>query len=328
VPEALTRENTCRIETNRDAKTASNRGTVRNHESRRHFDGDMLQSLRTAVYGEMMAEGARMVARPADLPDYDNPPVNEVVIGIQFVPVDVTGAHIGLFWEGLRSEFPKASEQPALEPRIEILQPLRFAPPMLQFGSWHGSRHWLTSEDDVQLIQIQADRLIYNWRRGPNNATYPHFEALQEKFHEIGERWLGFLVNWGQVFRITQWELSYINHIVTPNGKPTLADAISFLSGELNEAMGGPLDAGRLEAQRILTEGGSPWARMYVSINTGIRSDQIPLIAIELTVRGPVEGEDAWGITHDLLRKARRQIVLAFDTLTTPKMHLIWGKRK
>ena len=37
-------------------------------------------------------------------------------------------------------------------------------------------------------------------------------------------------------------------------------------------------------------------------------------------MRGPAEGEDAWAITHGLLRKARRQIVMAFDTLTTPKM--------
>jgi hypothetical protein len=82
-----------------------------------------------------------------------------------------------------------------------------------------------------------------------------------------------------------------------------------------------------VEAQKILTEDGSPWARMYVNINTGIRSDQVPLIAFELTVRGPVEGERAWEITDDRLRKARHQIVTAFDILTTPKMHLMWGKQ-
>jgi uncharacterized protein (TIGR04255 family) len=276
----------------------------------------------------MMAEGARVAARPADLPDYDNPPVSEVVIGIQFAPVDITGAHIGLFWEELRAEFPKASEQPALEPRVEILQPMRFAPPILQFGSWHGSRHWLSSEDDIQLIQIQADRLLYNWRRGPDNAPYPHFEALQQKFREIEEKWADFLAKWGQSLRITQWEVTYINHILTSDGRPVLTDAVSFLGEQLSEAMGGTLDAGRLEAQRILTEDGLPWARMYVIINTGTRSDQIPLIAFELTVRGPVEGEDALESTHDRLRKARRQIVMAFDTLTTSKMHTIWGKRK
>lgn len=120
-----------------------------------------------------MTQGTPIVARPADLPDYDNPPVNEVVIGIQFEPIALTGAHVGVFWEELRSEFPKASEQPALESRIEALQPPHFSAPKFEYLSWRGSRHWLISADDVQLIQIQADRLFYNWRRGPHNAPYP-----------------------------------------------------------------------------------------------------------------------------------------------------------
>jgi hypothetical protein len=67
---------------------------------------------------------------------------------------------------------------------------------------------------------------------------------------------------------------------------------------------------------------------MYVSITSAIRPDQVPLIAFELTVRGAPEGEDIWETTHARLFEARRQIVTAFDTLTTPKMHAEWGKRK
>jgi uncharacterized protein (TIGR04255 family) len=277
--------------------------------------------------GGMMAR-SRNVTRPADLPDYDNPPVNEVVIGIQFDPTAITGAHIGLFWGELRDEFPKASEQPPLEPRIESFQPRRFSAPILDFSSWRGSRHWLTSEDDVQLIQIQADRLLYNWRRGLHNATYPHFESLQEKFWSIAEKWSTFLRGLDKSLKLTQWEVSYINHILTPDGQPTLADVLSFWGGELDHAMGGAAEAGRMEAQRILTENNSPWARMYINITTGIRVDQTPLIAFELTVRGPPEGEDAWDITHERLFNGRHQIVTAFGALTTEKMHAIWGKRK
>jgi uncharacterized protein (TIGR04255 family) len=282
---------------------------------------------RWAQAGKAMAQ-SRAVTRPADLPDYNNPPVNEVVIGIQFNPTAITGAHIGLFWEGLRDEFPKASEQPPLESRIESFQPHRFSAPVLELSSWRGSRHWLTSEDDVQLIQIQADRLFYNWRRGQNNATYPHFESLQERFWSVAEKWSAFLKEIEKPLRLTQWEVSYINHILTPGGQPTLADVLSFWGGELDLAMGGPAEAGRMEAQKILTENNSPWARMYINITTAIRGDQIPLIAFELTVRGPPGDEDAWNVTHDRLLKGRHQIVTAFDALTTEKMHAIWGKRK
>jgi uncharacterized protein (TIGR04255 family) len=268
------------------------------------------------------------VKRPADLPDYDDPPVNEVVIGIQFNQTTITGAHVGLFWEEVRDEFPKASEQPPLEPKIESLQMRSFSAPMLEFASWRGSRHWLISEDDVQLIQIQADRLLYNWRRGPRNAPYPHFEALQEKFWNIATKWCDFLRRQKEVIKLTQWEVTYINHIPASDGQPSLAEALSFWGGELDRALGGVAEAGRMEAQRILTENAVPWARMYVSVVTGIRSDEVPLIAFELTVRGPAEGEDIWEALQDRVFKARQQIVNAFDTLTTPAMHALWGKRR
>ena len=166
------------------------------------------------------------------------------------MPVEITGAHVELSGKRCGLNFRRPPSDRLSNPGSKFCQPLRFSAPMLQFGPWHGSRHWFTSEDDVQLIQIQADRLIYNWRRGPNNATYPHFEALQDKFNEIGEKWDGFLANRGQKLRITQWEVSYINHILTPEGRPALADAVSFWGAELNEAIGGLLDAARLEAQR------------------------------------------------------------------------------
>lgn len=275
-----------------------------------------------------MRRRVRVVARPVDLPDFDDPPVNEVVIGIQFNQTAITGAHVGLFWGELRGEFPNVSEQPPLEPRIEFLQRRRFSAPRLEFASWPGSRYWLTSEDDVQLIQVQSDRLLYNWRRGAHNATYPHFEALQGKFWSIAEKWSDFLKKEGLSLAITQWEVTYINHILTPDDQPTLADALSFWGEELDHAMGGAAEAGRMEAQRILAEDGSPWARMYVNITTGLRTDQVPLIAFELTVRGPPGSEDIWDMTRDRLFKARHQIVTAFDVLTTPKMHAIWRKRK
>jgi uncharacterized protein (TIGR04255 family) len=274
-----------------------------------------------------MAQSKR-APRPADLPDYDDPPVNEVVIGIQFDHTTITGAHVGLFWEKLRHEFPKVSEQPPLEPRIESFQPRRYSAPILDFAFWRGSRHWLTSEDDVHVIQIQADRFVYNWRRGPHNAIYPHFEVLQEKFWVIAEEWSAFLKGMGNTLKLTQWEVSYINHILTPDGHPTLADVLSFWGEELDYAMGGDAEAGRMEAQKILTENNSPWARMYVNITTAIRFDQTPLIAFELTVRGPPGDGDAWASAHDRLFKGRHQIVTAFDALTTRKMHTIWGKRE
>jgi uncharacterized protein (TIGR04255 family) len=266
--------------------------------------------------------------RPADLPDYDSPPVNEVVIGIQFTRTAITGAHVGLFWEGIRNEFPTAVEQPPLDPQIEYFEPQRFFLPSIGIAAWPGTRHWLISEDHVHLVQIQADRLLYNWRRGPANAAYPHFEALYEKFHGIADAWLDYLNKIGQPISLTQWEVTYINHIFSTDVPPRFGEILTFWGSELERAMGGHAEAGRMEAQRILKEAdGVPWARMYVNVGTGIRPDQSRIISFELTVRGPPENENPWGRMQDQLFKARRHIVTAFDVLTTPKMHATWGKR-
>jgi len=73
---------------------------------------------------------------------------------------------------------------------------------------------------------------------------------LQEKFRAIGERWADFLAKLEQPLKITQWEVTYINHILTPDGRPGLTDALSFFSGELTTAMGGAVEAG--SGRRIL----------------------------------------------------------------------------
>jgi uncharacterized protein (TIGR04255 family) len=272
----------------------------------------------------------RVSTRPADLPDYENPPVNEVVIGIQFEQTAITGAHIGMFWAQMRDEFPKAFEQPPLDRRIENFEPQRFSPQIVEFSQvWRGSRHWLTSVDDVHLIQIQNDRLVYNWRRRSDNAVYPHFEELQEKFWQIVEKWSAFLENEKEHLNLTQWELSYINHILTPDGQPTLGEILSFWGEKLNEAMGGAVDAGRIEAQKILRDGDTPWARFFINVTTAVRADQTPLVIFELTVRGsPGNGEGVWDITRNRIFQARRRIVSAFDTLTTEGMHALWGRQR
>lgn len=271
-----------------------------------------------------------MMERPADLPDYDAPPVNEVVIGVQFARTAITGAHVGLFWEGLRDEYPNAVEQPPLDPQIESFEPQRFVFPGVGIAAWPGSRHWLISEDQVHLVQVQADRLLYNWRRGPNNSAYPRFEVLYENFKKAADNWSNYLTKIGQSLILTQWEVTYINQIFSPDeSPPQLGEILTFWGSELESAMGGHAETGRMEAQRVLSDdNGVPWARMYINVGTGIRPDQVRLISFELTVRGPpANGDNPWDRMQEQLFKARRQIVIAFDALTTPKMHTTWGKR-
>ena len=63
------------------------------------------------------------------LPDYERPPVIEVVYGFQFKPLPkFKSADVGLFWLGIRNDYPEYLEMPPITPSIEQFDP--FAQPV------------------------------------------------------------------------------------------------------------------------------------------------------------------------------------------------------
>ena len=58
----------------------------------------------------------KMVDRPADLPDYEHPPLVEVVLSVQFAELQgYRTVHAGLLWEDkFRKAYPIVAEQPPL----------------------------------------------------------------------------------------------------------------------------------------------------------------------------------------------------------------------
>ncbi|MGD0539783.1 MAG: TIGR04255 family protein, partial [Verrucomicrobiota bacterium] len=58
--------------------------------------------------------------RPKHLPDFDNPPVVETVLSVQFEPLSsIQTAHLGLLWDEYRGTFPKSEDRPPLDPVVE-----------------------------------------------------------------------------------------------------------------------------------------------------------------------------------------------------------------
>ena len=55
--------------------------------------------------------------RPKDLPEYDNPPINEVVLGVQFsTPEGYRQIYADEIWKLFKDKFPKVEEKEALPP--------------------------------------------------------------------------------------------------------------------------------------------------------------------------------------------------------------------
>lgn len=267
--------------------------------------------------------------RPADLPDYDSPPVNEVVLGIQFHRPPITGAHIGAYWLDLKERFPKVSEQIALDPHLENFGDP--SPSALPFGfslARPESRFWFTNSDGSELLQLQSDRCLFNWRSVKNGAAYPYFETIQKRFWDEFILWRSHLAGHGFDLRPNQWEVTYVNRIEMGEHTADLDRALSFIRDPLRTALGGASEAAHFSSQRVLlTPTNQPWARAYVVARMGVGMDGARRLNFELTARGPTaDGNDE--VIRALQLEARKWIVRAFDTLTSEDMHQAWGKRK
>jgi uncharacterized protein (TIGR04255 family) len=71
--------------------------------------------------------------RPADLPEYERPPVDEVAIAIQFHPLPgYSEAVAGEYRDLVADDYPMFDTQPRIEPVIESLTSQTPGPPQIQ----------------------------------------------------------------------------------------------------------------------------------------------------------------------------------------------------
>ena len=72
---------------------------------------------------------------------------------------------------------------------------------------------WFLSEDGVQLVQVQHDRLTLNWRELDHPVTYPRYEALRARFQELLAMLQECVKEAGKKAGITHCEVTYVNPI-------------------------------------------------------------------------------------------------------------------
>lgn len=277
----------------------------------------------------MSNQPQRTVTIPmATLPDFQNPPVEEVVLGIQFEPPSAyTSVFVGQIWDMYRAEFPKVMEVPRLEPQFEIFGGnaapgihFNFGPPPLR------GRLWFLSEDESHLVQIQEDRFFLNWRKRPNGITeqpYPRYEQIAASFRKsVNLLDQFFLKAFGNGLQITQAEAAYIN-LVPEKTSADIGKTFSFLqAGNLN------LEGYVTNLVEIIEDvAGKPVARAYYELQRFAGQDGSKFARFNLTVRGKPAGaaiEDSF----KFIDFARENIVAKFCDLTTPEAHEIWGRKK
>ena len=270
---------------------------------------------------------------PKDLPDFRTPPVAETVLSLQFEPISgLTSPHLGVLWARFRQELPLIEEHPQLPPVFEKFEPpspaqvevtIEEKPPL--------PRVWFVNDTKTELIQMQSNRFIHNWRKLEGMEPYPHYEPIREKFRGevavleqfLRDEKLGTLA-------VNQCEVTYVNH-VEPSGvwdrHGQLEKVFSMWSGLVNSSfLPDPEDAG-LHMRFVIPDGtGKPIGRLHVVVHPAWKkTDNSPILALNLTARGAPIGEGTEG-AFTFFDLARRWIVKGFADLTTPEMHRAWER--
>lgn len=263
--------------------------------------------------------------RPAHLPDYRNPPLDEVVLGVQFAPArGYQQIRAGEVWNLYKADFPVVEEHPPVPPTFETFG-ISGVPPTLNVGVVVGPQHdrfWFLSSEKSQLIQFQEDRLLHNWRKvGDRTNEYPRFETMILSF-ENELRCLEAYFNELAPQKLTcnQAEISYVNQIpFGPSGK--VSEWLRFLDFGVNE----PDDVSSIFRRAIMGPTGIPIGRLTCQLNTaGNRHGERKLI-LSFTVRGAPADATISGAL-DFLKLGREAIVMEFTARTSDSAHEFWER--
>lgn len=263
------------------------------------------------------------------LPEYKNPPVNEVVLGVQFDELQsFQMAHVGLYWQTIKTDYPRIEDRAPISSAFEFFgEPVAFQPG-IQVGQLPPLRRcWFLDKPKNRLVQIQPERFLHNWRKVTGAEEYPRYSSIKKSFEQLWQGFLDFAKN-EKVGDIApnQWEITYVNHIYHGEGWDTLADLPKLFAYWSGSTSVGYLKAPETSAVSLSFAFPDQHGRLHVRLDLRFqRPDNRKLLRLELTARGKLDSDDP----NELFRcldVGHEWIVWGFTDLTTEHAHKLWGR--
>ncbi|MEQ1570314.1 MAG: TIGR04255 family protein [Myxococcota bacterium] len=265
-------------------------------------------------------------------PHFTRPPVEEVAMSVQFTPLTaLTTAQVARYWEGVRERFPRWNEAPPIDAVVEMFGAPKLDMPRFILtveGGVLPHRALFENELGTELVQVQRDRFVRNWRRHGNPIEYPRYKALRERFKADLDGFIVYASEGGLgVPAPNQCEITYVNHIPAGEGWQSHSD-LHRVFRPLRES------APRPENIDMTLNYVFPWpgeelpaGRLHVQITSVHRvSDGVPLIAATLVARGRPRSQNSAGVLQ-WLDVGHAFLVDTFASLTTIDMHKLWGRQ-
>lgn len=268
---------------------------------------------------------------PSQLPKFNQPPVVEVALSLMFEPLSgFRAAHFGHLWVRY-PDLTITEDQPELNvPTEEPAAPAPPPPPRFELMQLPRIRAWFRTENGTQLLQIQHNRLVYNWRKGDTSEPYPSYEVVRHRFDEVVEKFKAFLKdeNLGTI-RPMQCEVTYVNHIVGEHGWPhsKVAEVTRLWAEPSTGGFLPPVEDVRFLARFVIPDAsGGFLGRFSVDLQPAyLVSSGLQVLALTLVARGKPLSNDLPGAGR-FLDIGHEWIVRGFTEITTPEMHKKWGR--
>lgn len=244
--------------------------------------------------------------------EFDKSPLTEVVCGVEFDAPDFASVHFGMYWQAIQERFPSEPlDRPPLGvTEIAPLPPLR--------------RVWFESLEQRELIQLQANRFHYNWRRLDETDQYPRFEKIYPTF---SREWQGFQNWWISIGKLPaqplRYELTYLNQIdenVAWNGAGDNYRFFTFSGKDWKNFLGQP-EVHNFNLEFVIPD---DLGILKVSANHLVSvEDGKPAILLELTARSRDTNLDI----EQWFRCSHTFLVKAFIDLIQDEVKKEWGFR-
>lgn len=142
---------------------------------------------------------------------YENPPIDEIVCGIRFKPIEhLQSGHFGILWQRFSADFPRTEDQNLVGPVSQEDLGVPDKPPL--------PRVWFIHRNENELIQVQRNRFLYNWRKRLPDDEYPGYQRVVENFEKYLSSFQAFLVEENLENLVAkEYELTYID--LVPKGQ-------------------------------------------------------------------------------------------------------------
>ena len=254
---------------------------------------------------------------------FTTPPVVEVACGIAFsLPSALSSAHVGLYWSTVTDKFQLAQDAPPLPLTVE--QPQHEGPATVEVEVTNMPplrRSWLINREGTNLLQVQEDRFLFNWKRTEAQPDYPSYQNVIAAFRTY---WAGFrqflLANSLGEPTVRQLEMTYFN-VITGASTDFLID--HRRSKDADRFLPEP-EAVNWRTQYVLPE---LVGRLHVAaLSTRNVATGEKAIRLELTARGMPRDARSGPACDGWFDLAHEWITQGFADVTSPAMHADWGR--